>query len=90
MISECKEERVNLTSTAKNKRKSKSKSICKRIDLVGRRIVMTADVFGGSANECYNGVVTRKSKYREKGKVRNGFQVNWHNGDVDFWYVRYI
>ena len=56
-----------------------------RIDLLGRRVVMSADVFGGNENECYNGVVVRKTKYKQAGKTKNGYDVKWHDGDVDFW-----
>ena len=56
-----------------------------RIDLVGRRVIMSADVFGGSRHECYHGVVIRKGRYKQHGKSINGYQVRWHDGDADYW-----
>ena len=54
---------------------------------MGRRVIMSADVFGGSADQCYHGVVISKGKYRQGGKTHNGFKVRWHVGDSDYWYV---
>ena len=57
----------------------------KRVDLVGRRVIMSADVFEGSTNEYYSGLVTRKCRYTQSDKVKNGFRVRWHTGDEDCW-----
>ena len=61
-----------------------------KISLVGRRVMMEADVFGGNAEECYQGLVICKTKYRPRGSETrcNGFKVKWHNGEVDCWYAR--
>ena len=75
---------TNAQKHAGKNKKTKKKSPAK-IDLVGRRVIMSADMFGGSANQCYHGVVVHKCKYRQGGKTRNGFKVRWHNGDEDFW-----
>lgn len=48
---------------------------------------MSADVFRGSPDQCYHGVVISKGKYTQGGKTRNGFKVRWHDGDVDYWCV---
>ena len=52
---------------------------------MGRHVIMTADVFDGNENEYYNGLVFRKSRYRQCGKVKNGFRVRWNDGDEDDW-----
>lgn len=57
----------------------------KKINLIGRRVVMSADVFGGNANEVYHGVVARKGRYRQSGKTKHGYVVKWHDGDEDPW-----
>ena len=59
--------------------------IITRINLLGRRVIMSADVFGGKEDECYHGIVVRKSKYRQNDKTKHGHAVKWHIGDVDFW-----
>ena len=59
----------------------------KKINLIGRRVVMSADVFGGKANEVYHGVVARKGRYIQSGKTKHGYFVKWHDGDEDMWYV---
>ena len=76
---------LTLTHTGKNKKTTKKKKSPAKIDLVGRRVIMSADEFGGRADQCYHGVVVRKGKYRQRGKTCNGFKVRWHNGDEDFW-----
>ena len=56
-----------------------------KIDLIGRRVVMQADIFGGSEHEVYNGLVVRKERYRQRDKVKHGYVVKWHDGDEDMW-----
>ena len=73
------------TRSKRDKTSRKKSSTAKKINLVGRRVLMCADMFGGKEDEYYNGLVVRKSRYTQRGKVRNGFQVKWHNGDVDYW-----
>ena len=79
LIATCQKERDILTPIKKRK-----KSVAK-IDLIGRRVVMQADVFGGSENEVYNGLVVRKGRYTQRDKVKHGYVVKWHDGDEDMW-----
>ncbi len=60
----------------------------KKISLVGRRVIMEADAFGGNADESYQGLVISKTNFRPRGSENrcSGFKVKWHNGDVDCWY----
>lgn len=60
----------------------------KKISLVGRRVMMEADVFGGNKDECYQGLVICKTMYRPRGSEKrcSGFKVKWHTGVVDCWY----
>ena len=89
LIAECKNERstagpvVRSASTAAGRRTVRAR----KIELVGRRVIMSADVFGGNDKQCYHGKVVGKSKYRQNDKTCNGFKVLWHNGDVDYWYT---
>lgn len=83
LIAECKEEVVqSRKQTVSTRTRKTSKS---RIDLLGRRVIMCADVWSGKENEYYNGVVSRKSKYNQDGVTKNGYAVKWHTGEVDFW-----
>lgn len=77
LIAECKQERAAHTTAAGAKsRKKRAASVAKKkIDLVGRRVIMSADVFRGNPDQCYHGVVISKGKYRQGGKTRNGFKV---------------
>ena len=91
LIAECKDEiSQTATATTRSRKKSTTKTRKKsvavaRVDLLGRRVVMSADVFGGKENEYYNGVVVRKTRYTQNSKTKNGYAVKWHDGDVDFW-----
>ena len=64
-------------SDKKKSTRKRSKKSASRINLVGRRVVMSADEFGGSSNECYQGIVIGKGKYihRSNGKTYNDFKV---------------
>ena len=59
-----------------------------KISLVGRRVIMEANAFGGKAEECYQGKVICTTKYRPRGSETkcSGFKVRWHTGEVDCWY----
>ena len=59
-----------------------------KISLVGRRVIMEAHDFGGKPEECYQGKVICKTKYRPRGSETkcSGFKVRWHTGEVDCWY----
>ena len=59
-----------------------------KINLVGRRVIMEAGDFGGKADECYQGLVISRTKFRPRGSENrcSGFKVKWHNGEVDCWY----
>ena len=72
LIAICKEEREGATSTRKKRKRVVKK---KRIDLVGRRVVMSADVFGGSENQVYHGLIVRKARYSQRGNVKHGYAV---------------
>ena len=90
LIQTCRSERDDTTDTVGNSSSSDQttnnrRTRKKKIDLVGRRVIMSADVFGGSVNEVYHGVIARKKRYRQHGKVKNGFVVKWHDGDEDIW-----
>lgn len=85
LIAECKDERVQTTTTSKKTQTRKKKKSVTRVNLVGRRVIMSADEFGGSENECYHGIVIGKGRYQQRGKTKNGFKVRWHDGDEDFW-----
>ena len=74
LIEECKSERSKAVTT-KSKSKSTRKKTVERVELVGRRVVMSADVFGGKDNECYHGLVVGKGRYKQKGKICNGYRV---------------
>ena len=90
LIAECKEERekrASHTTITKSRKKTAASTVKKKIDLVGRRVIMSADEFGGSVNECYHGLVICKGKYRQGGKTYNGFKVRWHDGDTNYWCV---
>ena len=56
LIAKCKVERAAKKSASTKKKNIKNKSTA-RVDLIGRRVVMCADVFGGNENEFYNGSV---------------------------------
>ena len=93
LIAECKSERTsaaagetNPTSTAAGRR-TRTRTRRRKIDLVGRRVIMSADVFGGNEAECYHGKIVGKSKYLLNGKTCNGFKVIWHDGDIDYRYT---
>ncbi len=47
----------------------------KKVKLVGRRVVMSADVFGGSPDRLYQGLVICVSKYKQGGKMKHGYKV---------------
>lgn len=84
LIAECKDE-MSQTATTRTHQTSAVRTRKRVINLLGRRVVMSADVFGGREDECYNGVVVRKTKYTQDGKTKNGYAVKWHDGDVDVW-----
>ena len=56
LIAECKSERAAKKMTTS--KKSGTKKRTQRVDLVGRRVLMCASVFGGDENEYYNGWYT--------------------------------
>ena len=94
LISECKTELVKTKAAIKKKvnkgkstKKSKRTKNTVKVDLVGRRVIMDADVFGGNALECYHGIVVKKGRYQENGKTIKGYLVRWHIGDSDYWFV---
>ena len=60
----------------------------KQIRLVGRRVMMEAAAFGGNTEECYQGMVICKTRFRQRGSENkiSGFKVKWHTGDIDCWY----
>lgn len=85
LIEECKLERSKPDAVSKSSHNKKRVQVVKRIELVGRRVIMSADVFGGKENECYHGLIVGKGKYRQNGKTRCGYKVRWHVGDADYW-----
>ena len=84
LITTCRAERAAGATPVQKKGRKTRKSVV-RVKFVGRRVIMPADVFGGNENEYYNGLVLRKSRYRQCGKVKNGFRVRWNDGDEDDW-----
>ena len=92
LIAECKKEREKrashtTTTTTNSRKKTVASAAKKKTDLVGRRVIMSADVFGGSEDQCYHDLVICKGKYRQGDKTHNGFKVRWHDGDVNYWCV---
>ena len=61
-----------------------TKKVSKKVNLVGRRVIMSADVFGGNVNQCYHGQVICKSKYKQGDMTKNGYKVKWHTDEVDY------
>ena len=80
-----KQRKTRRTTASTSARSTRSSVVTKKIELVGRRVIMSADVFGGKENQCYHGRVLCKSKYKQAGKTKHGFKVKWHNDDVDYW-----
>ena len=64
---------------------ARSSVITKKIKLVGRHVIMSAEIFGGREDQYYHGRVLCKSKYKQEGKTKHGYKVKWHNDDVDYW-----
>ena len=83
LIETCKAERG--VTTPNRATSTRARKPVKRIDLIGRRVIMSADVFGGKVYEAYHGVVTRKCRYRQRGKLKYGYVVKWHDDDEDMW-----
>ena len=73
------------TAASTSVRRTRSSVGSKKIELVGRHVIMSADVFGGREDQCYYGRVLCKTKYKEAGQTKHGFKVKWHDGDVDCW-----
>ena len=83
LISECIIELGETSAAALNKAKRKSrkkgkkkkKDVVRKLDLAGRRVIMSADVFAGSELQCYHGIVVGTGRYQENGKTIKGYRV---------------
>lgn len=87
LIAECKSERQQTPPPVSpiGSRPRRSRKTVARVELVGRRVIMSADVFGGDESECYHGIVVGKGRFPQHGKRYNGYKVKWHDGDEDYW-----